>query len=163
MITTRSIKVPKLAKLAVTVLVGSLGLIATAVPAHASVNSSCNSGYNSCTIDENMGNGFCSGTIYQTNSSGVDTVAGEFARADYEDYNTGYSCHFWVERDVNWTGWYQISGTTSLASSSADKTGASSANYWNDGYDGYMARVCFQFDWGSSLGAVHCSQYVTYG
>lgn len=57
----------------VAALVGSLGLIATAVPAHASINTWCNSVYNSCSVGENMGsNGFCSGTIYQTNSSGVD-------------------------------------------------------------------------------------------
>ena len=154
----------KLSKFAIPALAGSLGLLfAAAAPAHASVNSSCNSVSNSCNINENMGSGWCSATIYQTNSSGQSDYAGEFARADFVDYDTGYSCHFWVERDVNWTGWYQIGGTTSLASSSSVQTGASSANYWNDGFDGYMAEACFQFDWGSSLGAVHCSEYVTYG
>jgi hypothetical protein len=155
--------VRKLAKFAVPALVGSLTLIATAAPAHASITGYCNGNFNSCSITEDMGNGVCSATIYQTNSSGVNDPAGEFARADYTDYDTGYSCHFWVERDVNGTGWYQVGGTTSLASSGNDTAGASSANYWNDGYDGYMAEVCFQFDWGSSLGAVHCSEWVTYG
>jgi hypothetical protein len=159
----RSIKVRKLAKFAIPALVGSLALIATAAPAHASVNSTCDTVYHSCTIGENMGSGFCSATIYQSNSSGADDATGEFAKADYTDYDTGYSCHFWVERDVNWTGWYQIGGTTSLASSGSAATGATSANYWDDGFDGYMAEVCFQFDWGSSLGAAHCSEYVTYG
>ena len=53
----------KLAKFAIPALVGSLALIATAAPAHASVNSTCESAYHACMISENMGSGFCSATI----------------------------------------------------------------------------------------------------
>jgi hypothetical protein len=155
--------VRKFAKIVIPALVGSLTLIATSAPAHAAISSGCSSTTNACTISEDMGSGQCSATIYQSDSSGDVDFTGEFARAEYTDYDTGYSCHFWVERDVNWTGWYQIGDTTSVASSGNSGTAATSANYWNDGYEGYMAEVCFQFDWGSSLGAAHCSEYVTYG
>jgi hypothetical protein len=118
---------------------------------------------NACSVTEDMGSGACSATLYQTNSSGVEDFSGTFARAAYTDYDSGYSCRFWINRNVNDTGWYEVSGTTSLSSSGTDQTGATTNNYFNDGDDGYQAEVCLQFDWGSSLGAVHCSPYVTYG
>jgi hypothetical protein len=110
-----------------------------------------------------MGNGECTATLEQTDSNGASDSEGEFAQATYEDYETGYTCDFWIERNVNDTGWYQIGPTTALGSSSTNEVGATSANYFNDGFDGYEAEVCFQFDWASSLGAAHCSESVTYG
>jgi hypothetical protein len=163
MMTTRSNKVRKLAKFAIPALVLPLAFFTTEVPAHASIISSCTSGQNECSVYESMGNGFCNADLYQTNSSGDEDFTGTYVRAEYEDYDTGYSCHFWINRNVNDSGWYEVSSTTDLASSSSDKIGAITDNYFNDGDDGYQAEVCFQFDWGSSLGAVHCSTYVTYG
>ena len=153
----------KLALFAVPVLVVPLAFFATAIPAHASINSDCTAGINQCEVSETMGSGWCNAVIDQTDSSGDEDYSGEFAQATYQDYDSGYTCDFWVERNVNNTGWYQVGGTTSLGSSGDINSGTTSANYFNDGYDGYEAEVCFQFDWGSSLGAVHCSPYVTYG
>jgi hypothetical protein len=161
--TTRSNKVRKLAKFAIPVLVLPLALFAAQVTAHASITGNCSSEVNECTVTETMGNGECSAELYQTNSSGDEDFSGTYVRAAYVDYETGYSCRFWIDRNVNDTGWYEVSSTTTLASSSSDETGATTDNYFNDGVDGYQAEVCLQFDWGSSLGAVHCSTYVTYG
>jgi hypothetical protein len=152
--------VRKFARLAVPAVVGSIAIFVGVTPAHASINSDCSSGRNQCQVSETMGSGYCNAVIYQTDSSGDEDYTGEFAQAYFTNDDTGYTCDFWVDRDVNDTGWYQISPTYAISSSGASVT---SANYWNDGYDGYMAEVCFQFDWGSSLGAVHCSPYVTYG
>jgi len=153
----------KLAMFAVPAVVLPLALFATAVPAHASISGSCSSYENECSVTETMGNGECSATLYQTNSSGDEDYSGTFVRAQYTDWDTGYSCRFWINRNVNDSGWYEVSSTTTLGSSSSDTVGATTDNYFNDGADGYQAEVCLQFDWGSSLGAVHCSTYVTYG
>jgi TRAP-type mannitol/chloroaromatic compound transport system substrate-binding protein len=130
-------------------LLAPLAIFATSSAAHADIVANC--AYDTCTVYETMGNGDCSVSISQTNSTEAGDSSGTFARAWLNDYDTGYTCHFWVERDVNNTGWYTVSPVSSLASSSSTY----SANYYNGG--GYQAQACFQFDWGSSLGAVHCS------
>jgi hypothetical protein len=54
---------------------------------------------------------------------------------------TGYDCSFWLERDVNGTGWYDESGQTTLSPGND----FISQNYW-DG-SGYEALACFEFLW----------------
>jgi hypothetical protein len=89
-----------------------------------------------------MGNGSCGGELYRD---------GSYVKAEYSDTDSGYSCLFWIERNVNNTGWYDESGKLSLA----QNTNYNTQGYW-DG-SGYQAELCFQFNWGSSLGAAHCT------
>lgn len=147
----------KLAVLAAAAAIAPVAALATSGVANASINTSCDTTDNQCFVSEDMGNGNCNAVIWQTNSASDQDPSGTFAQAEIANYDTGYACDAWVERDVNNSGWYRISGVYDLPASGAnDLTG----NYYNGG--GYQARVCFQFDWGSSLGAVHCSGAITY-
>jgi hypothetical protein len=110
---------------------------------------------NECYIFEAMGNGDCQAHITQTDSNELIDPTGSFAMATYSNDSTGYTCNFFFERNVNFTGWYKIN-TVSLPST-LNGSGYS-PNEWNG--PGYEARVCLQFNWGSSLGATHCSPLI---
>lgn len=118
--------------------------------AHANTTTSC--GVNSygqqvCNVIETMGTGYCLGAVVH------DT--GSYVRTYYTDMpGTGYDCQFWMERNVNNTGWYDESGVKIITPGTVNWA---SQDYW-DG-SGYQARVCFQFLWSgtSNPGAVHCS------
>jgi hypothetical protein len=140
-----------------------LALAATsATPADAgSLGSDCSPTINECSVSESEGGGYCVVTAIQSDSAGNIDYSGEYAYASYINTGgTGYACRFWLERNVNDSGWYTVSGVTTIGSAGGQ---AHSYPYFNDGADGYQARGCFQYDWGSSLGAVHCSTYITYG
>jgi hypothetical protein len=140
-----------------------LALAATsAAPAEAgTLGSSCSSTVNECTVIESEGSGDCQVTAIQSDSAGNMDYSGEYAYASYDNTGgTGYACNFWLERNVNDTGWYRVSGVTTIGSGGGQNH---SYPYFNDGADGYQARGCFQYNWGSSLGAVHCTTYITYG
>jgi hypothetical protein len=123
--------------------VASIALLGSATAANADTSPGCVSGTGECFIMEDMGSGFCEGNIIPS---------GNFAYGHFTDYQTGYTCEFWVERNVNNSGWYRISDTYYL-SPGADVT---TPNYWNG--PGYQARVCMKFIWSStSSGATHCS------
>lgn len=122
--------------------------------ANADTLAGCASNLNTCWITEDMGNGYCSASISQTNSDGnTYDPSGTFAGASFNDDDTGYTCNFFFQRNVNFTGWYNID-TVSLPSGGY----ALSPNEWNG--PGYEARVCQQFNWGSSLGAIHCTPLI---
>lgn len=122
--------------------------------ANADTLAGCASNLNACWITEDMGNGYCSASIFQTDSGGNTYVpSGTFARASFNDDDTGYACNFFFQRNVNFTGWYNID-TVPLPSGGY----ALSPNEWNG--PGYEARVCLQFNWGSSLGAMHCTPLI---
>ena len=55
---------------------------------------------------------------------------------------------------MNNTGWYKI-----YSFAGPDSSYRQSPNEWNGA--GYQARACLQFNWGSSLGAIHCSPAVS--
>jgi hypothetical protein len=105
-----------------------------------------------------MGSGYCSAVIWQTTADDYGNAPdGTFAMAVFANYESGYTRDLWIERNVNDTGWYRVGGVTAISKSgSTVETG----HYYNGG--GYQARACFQFNRGSSLGAVHCSGVVKY-
>lgn len=133
-----------------------VAVFTTSGVANAAIVGHC-AGSNNCSVQEDMGSGVCGASIWQTDSAGNTDPSGTFAQAFFGNTTTGYDCRAWIERDVNNTGWYQVSGTYVLPpTDSSDQTG----NYFDGG--GYQARACIQFDWGSSLGAVHCSPAIGY-
>jgi hypothetical protein len=117
--------------------------------ASAAVTSGCFYG-SQCQVAETMNSGQCMGTVIDT---GSDDVYLQYL----DDNGTGYDCRFWMERNVNNTGWYNESGYLTLTPGNS----YDSQNYW-DG-PGYQAEVCFQFLWSgtSDPGAVHCSPPIT--
>lgn len=130
---------------ALLVPVAAVGFSGTA---QASITSTCNTLYGGdqiCGAMETMGSGDCEATIEQTDTT--------FVTLSFVDQDSGYDCRFWLERDVNGTGWYDESGQIT----EPDNRGGSTGNYW-DG-SGYEARGCFEFLWSgtSDPGAVHCS------
>jgi hypothetical protein len=125
-------------------------LIGGSTAAQASVTTDCYTyaGAQACGVQETMNSGYCSAYVNQFGSGS------SFAFLSIVDeVGTGYDCRFWLERDVNGTGWYDESGETTFSPANAWE----SQNYW-DG-SGYQARACFQFLWSgtSDPGAVHCS------
>jgi hypothetical protein len=150
----------KLALIALPALLAPMAIFATSTAAHASIGSSCYD--DECGVNETMGNGYCNATVVQTNSDDGGAIpSGTFAEAMYTDTDTGYKCDFWFERNVRNTGWYRVGGVTVLGSGPSDGSNQVDLGpYYNGG--GYQAQVCFQFDWGSSLGAVHCSPSAVY-
>lgn len=122
-------------------------LIGVSSAAHAAVTSSCDYAALYCDVNETMGSGFCDGQIFGSSGS-------HFVNLQYEDtQGTGYDCRFWMERNVNNSGWYNESGYLILSPNNSYITQA-----YYDG-PGYQAEVCFQFLWSgtSNPGAVHCS------
>jgi hypothetical protein len=119
--------------------------------AHANTSSYCGvngSGQPLCNILETMNNGYCMGAV-------VNDTGGSYVKTLYTDMpGTGYDCQFWMERNVNNTGWYDESGVKIITPGTVNWA---SPEYW-DG-PGYQARVCFQFLWSgtSQPGAAHCS------
>lgn len=69
---------------------------------------------------------------------------------------TQSSYRAWIERNVNNTGWYDVSGDLTLP----DDDDYVTKDYWNG--PEYAARACFRFDWGSSLVAVHCTEPISF-
>jgi hypothetical protein len=149
--------VKKLALFASAALLVPAAFLATTTAANAAITTSCDS-YDSCTVQEDMGSGYCSAVLWQTTADDYGNAPdGTFAIAVFANYESGYTCDLWIERDVNDTGWYRVGDVTAIPKSgSTVETG----HYFNGG--GYQARACFQFNWGSSLGAVHCSGAVKY-
>jgi hypothetical protein len=147
----------KLAIFTMVALLAPLAILATSGVAKASITTSCLSGYDECGVQEDMGNGMCNAMVFQTDSDQAEDPSGTFAAAWISNYDTGYTCDGWIERNVNNSGWYQLSGTFAIPSSGPTDV---TDNYFDGG--GYQARVCIQFNWGSSLGAVHCSSPITY-
>jgi hypothetical protein len=148
----------KLALLALPALLAPMAVFATSTAARADITTSC---YNDiCQVYESMGSDGCTATVWQSNSSGYEDSSGTFAETWYVDDQSGYTCHFWFERDVNDTGWYQVGSTTALGSTPNVANSTQTGPFYDGG--SYQARVCFQFDWGSSLGATHCSGAVSY-
>jgi hypothetical protein len=139
---------------AATLLAGS-AVIGFSGVANAAIVSSCSQGV--CQVYEDMGSGYCDALIDQTDANENYSLYGNFAGGFYENQNAGYTCDFWMERNVNSTGWYQVGSTTAIAPSGVVQT----PNIWNG--SGYQARICFRFNWGSSLGAAHCSPPVSIG
>jgi hypothetical protein len=140
-------------------LVASLFIVAAALAAgtttaHAAITPNCDTNHSICSITEDMNGGYCQGTISQTNADSIPNPSGDFAIADGNDVNTGYTCNFFFQRNVNNTGWYDIH------SGAVPNNGPEweSPNDWNG--PGYQARVCLQFNWGSTLGDRHCSDAV---
>lgn len=119
-------------------------VLTTGASAHAAVNSWCTSTKNACGVAETMGSGACASELVRN---------GNFVYGVYGNVHTGYGCIFWIERNVNNTGWYDESGQLNIANNAPQYT---TGNYW-DG-PGYQAELCFQFDWGSSVGAAHCTE-----
>ncbi|MFG3287857.1 hypothetical protein ACGF3G_03465 [Streptomyces sp. NPDC048179] len=124
-------------------------LIGVSGTANAVISSGCYYG-GECQVDETMNTGDCEGIVQDTDSS--------YVYLQYADnYGTGYDCRFWMERNVNNTGWYNESGYLTLTPGHS----YDSQNYW-DG-PGYQARVCLQFLWSgtSDPGVAHCSPAIT--
>ncbi|WP_043684320.1 hypothetical protein [Streptomyces xylophagus] len=137
------------------VLLAGSALIGLSGTANAAIISDCSTTGSVCYVYEGMGVGYCEGKIYQSDANLDVDPAGNFAYASYINGNSGYTCDFWTERNVNNTGWYRATSIVPLASGVVSNNG----NVWNG--SGYQAEVCFQFNWGSSLGAVHCSPPVS--
>ncbi|TDU05421.1 hypothetical protein EDD99_3933 [Streptomyces sp. 846.5] len=139
----------KIAKAVLPLVMAPFFLVSAGSAAHASTTSACYSGVD-CEVKETMNSGFCFGDVQDTTGSKVTLYYLDAA-------GTGYDCRFWMERNVNNTGWYNESGYVTLA----PDTSYTPQNYW-DG-PGYQARVCFQFLWSgtSNPGAVHCSPGLT--
>jgi len=117
-------------------------MLGSETAANAAITTDCASGY--CDVMETMGSGDCNVGIYQTGNF----VSGVYINQE----GTGYTCQFWIERDVNDSGWYDISGPEDVT----PENGWDTAAYW-DG-SGYQARGCFEFIWSStSTGATHCT------
>ncbi len=133
-------------------------LVVVAVPvigattANAATTMTCGP-INLCVVHEDMGSGYCEATIKQADSNGYYDPNGNFANASSIDWNTGYACNFFLQRNVNESGWYNID--TYSAASSVPFEFEGTPNEWN-GLN-YAARICLQFNWGSSLGTLHCS------
>jgi hypothetical protein len=145
------INVRKLLKVAIPLVLVPAALIGGSTAAHASITTGCTTfadGAQICEVQETMNSGYCVANVEQ--SAGGSSFAFENI---LDASGTGYDCSFWLERDVNGTGWYDESGQ--LIQSPGH--GYNSQNYW-DG-SGYQARVCFEFLWSgtSDPGAVHCS------
>jgi hypothetical protein len=143
----------KLVALVAPFLIVPTVLVANATAANAAITAQC-SQYNICEVVEDMGSGYCVASVGQTDASETYISNGNFALVGGADEFTGYSCKFVFQRNVNNTGWYNI---TSF-SVSDNGPEALSPNEWNGA--GYQARACLQFNWGSSLGALHCSPAV---
>lgn len=139
----------KIFKAVLPVVMMPLFVIGVSGSAHAAITSGCFYG-GECQVDETMNSGQCEGMVIDT---GSDDVYLQYL----DDSGTGYDCRFWMERNVNNTGWYNESGYLTLTPGHS----YDSQNYW-DG-PGYQARVCFQFLWSgtSDPGAVHCSPSLT--
>lgn len=140
----------KFLKVALPLLLVPAALVGGSTAAHASVNTDCytTGGAQACGVQETMNSGYCSAYVTQS------TAGSSFAYLyGLNLVGTGYDCSFWLERDVNGTGWYDESGQTILSPANL----FDSQNYW-DG-SGYQARACFEFLWSgtSDPGAVHCS------
>jgi hypothetical protein len=102
----------KLAIFTMIALLAPLAILATSGVAKASIVSVCSTGgYDECFVQEDMGNGTCFADIWQTDSGGYEDPSGTFAQAEMSNHDTGYTCDAWVERNVNNSGWYQLSGT----------------------------------------------------
>lgn len=148
----------KLVALAAPLLIAPASLVVSAATANAATWANCNSTGNSnvaCVVHEDMGGGYCEGDIDQTNANGFQFDQGEFAEAGGADFSTGYTCNFFLQRNVNNTGWYTIDPFSVPSNGSLVGT----PNVWNG--PNYQARICLQFNWGSSLGAIHCSGAVS--
>ena len=152
-----SIRMKRLAALAAPFLLAPAMLIGGATAASASIYEGCGStpGFY-CSVTEDMGSGYCNADIMQRDATGGGDAYGNFASVSAADVDSGYTCNFFFQRNVNNTGWYKIDGF-SLPSTN-DSVGES-PNEWNGA--GYQARACLQFNWGSSLGAIHCSPAVS--
>jgi len=148
----------KLALLALPALLAPMAIFATSTAAHADITTGC-ADTNECNVYESMGNGYCIATIWQSDSAGNYEPSGTYAEDNYEDNDSGYTCDFWFERDVRDTGWYQVGSTIAVGSGDGSED-VPSGPFFDGG--GYQGRTCFQFNWGSSLGAVHCSSAITY-
>jgi hypothetical protein len=129
-------------------------LAVSATTANAAITTNCTNNISICVVHEDMGSGYCEGDIFQQDANGTLDPFGSFAQATGVDFSTGYTCNFYLQRNVNGTGWYTID-TFSVPSSGSPVT---TPNVWNG--LGYAARICLQFNWGSSLGTVHCSNPV---
>jgi hypothetical protein len=148
------IRMKRLGALAAPFLLTPAMLIGGATAASAAITTSCGPSY-ICSVREDMGNGFCSAVVVQSNAASLQDPYGSFATVGADDVNSGYTCNFFFQRNVNNTGWYKVYGFA------LPPTGANgySPNEWNGA--GYQARACLQFNWGSSLGAIHCSPAVS--
>ena len=150
------IRTKKLAALAAPFLLTPAVLIGGATAASAAITTDCPNIFG-CRVIEDMGGGDCVAAIFQSDASGNAYPWGNFAYATGFDVATGYTCNFFFQRNVNNTGWYKIH-SFSLPSTPTGTLGQS-PNDWNGA--GYQARACLQFNWGSSLGAVHCSPAIS--
>lgn len=137
----------KIFKAALPLALTPLLLVGLSGAAHAAITSGCTSSGYECQVDETMNSGQCLGELIEAQTQH------EVYLSYWDADGTGYNCRFWMERNVNNTGWYNESGYLTLTPGNA----YNSQNYW-DG-PGYQAEVCFQFLWSgdSNPGAVHCS------
>jgi hypothetical protein len=148
------IRTKRLAALAAPFLLAPTMLIGGATAASAAISQECDNSQ-SCTVIEDMGNGFCEADIAQDDANGNFGDNGNFAFMEATDWKSGYTCNFFFQRNVNNTGWYAIDSFSLTPTTLAGQ----SPNEWNGA--GYQARACLQFNWGSSLGAIHCSPAVS--
>ena len=143
----------RLLKFALPLLLVPAALFGTSTVANAAVVTDCNTtnGIQTCQVYEPISTGSCSTLVTQA------AAGSAFVQEWPLDYaGTVYDCRFWLERDVNNTGWYNESGYLILSPGNE----YFSQNYY-DG-PGYQARVCFQYLWSgtSDPGAVHCSSAI---
>lgn len=142
----------KLAALVAPILVVPAVLAASATTANAAITTNCGAD-NVCWVHEDMGSGYCEADVWQQGANNAYDPGGNFAQVGGYDVQAGYTCNFFFQRNVNNTGWYNV-----YTFSEPSSGNGWSPNEWNG--LGYQARACLQFNWGSSLGAVHCSDPV---
>jgi hypothetical protein len=150
----------RLAALTAPFLLAPAMLIGGATAASAAITTDCPLDH-LCRVVEDMGSGDCVAAIDQTDAAEDLDPTGNFAYASGFDVATGYTCNFFFQRNVNNTGWYNVYSFAEPSRPNGVGSQGLSPNEWNGA--GYQARACLQFNWGSSLGAIHCSPAVSIG